>query len=217
MAREIQDCSLVLDGPHHVVEAELGDMAQWLKKNTPDSNNMLLLAFTLDGLIWGQLANGILNTSHDVAPDYSPSLDKDILQEVRLFSQSAELHLWQCDDGWRYTVIQDNKQETGRHYIEEKQMLWGDQVKSRYGNFSLMQDGVQGLHHVVPCDVPDPQAAQAVKARDGKPTKQYRKRPLHLAIRHYLADEPFARIEFSRLVSLCIDSKDCSKEQELQS
>ena len=194
MAREIKNCSMTTKSG--IVERN-GDVLAWLVKNAPDSADTLL-AFDLEGLIWGKIKSGTLT----VAPGSVP-LQAETLQEARLFGKTAELHLWLCDGAWHYRITQDNDAENGRQYIEEQQMLWGDQPEpADDSDFTLMADGVQGLRHTVPLPVPNPTPAQAVKDRHGQPTNQYKERPLRLTVRHYLAEEPFARIEFSRLVKV---------------
>jgi hypothetical protein len=64
-------------------------------------------------------------------------------------------------------------------------------------DFTLLRDGAQGLRHAVP-------VALAIGAADGKAT------PHRLLVRHYLADEDFARIVASRLVDLKPDNEDRS-------
>ena len=73
-------------------------------------------------------------------------------------------------------------------YVDEEQLLWGTQVArvattaepspSRRG-FTLVSDGIEGLHHAVPCALTD-----ADFDNFGAAQKQ---RPLRLVIRHYLA------------------------------
>ncbi len=147
-----------------------------------------LLAFALDGLIWGRLDSAELTIANDVGANHSPQLLPTTLQELRLFNQSAELFIWRAGDGFRMRTIYDLPGDS-QPYFDEKQILWGDATQETADpNFTTMSDGVQGLHHTVPIKL-------AVDSAEG--------RPLRLTLRHYLAeDEPFARVKTSRLVNL---------------
>lgn len=179
MAREIENCSLQMA---EVSTDQIENIDKWLADNAPNSADTLL-AFALDGLIWGKLKEGKLIIAHD----YTVELRADTLQEARVFGESGELHVWRVGDGFQACQFVDSRGDS-HQYFDEAQMLWGDHAeKIGESGFALMSDGVQGLHHAVPLPL------------DGA----YDQRPLRLVIRHYLAtNEPFARIAHSRLVKL---------------
>lgn len=111
-------------------------------------------------------------------------------------------------EAWQGRFIraaQAGEDATYTESIDEQQMLWGDPIESRVNGFSVMSDGIQGLQHAFPCDVPDPTAHQATENNP----KQYKERPLRLVVRHYLAQEAVARIVASGLVALTINGEEC--------
>lgn len=162
------------------------DVRAWLENNAPESAETLL-AFALDGLIWGKLKDGQLTVAANVETEFSPELDIGTLQEARLFGPTAELHLWRIETGWQARMITDAA-GAACEYLDEAQILWGDQAQPvAESDFSLMSDGVQGLHHAVPLSL----------------TGEFDQRPLRLKMRHYLdPNKPWARIAHSRLVQL---------------
>lgn len=184
MKRKIKQGTMKISA---VATADLApDVRAWLVGNAPASAETLL-AFALDGLIWGRLKEGQLTVAADVESEFSPELDIDTLQEARLFGETAELYLWRTETGFEARTITDAVGEACE-YLDEAQILWGDQAQPlANSDFSLMSDGVQGLHHAVPLPL------------EG----EFDERPLRLKLRHYLDhDNPFARIAHSRLVQL---------------
>ncbi len=190
MGRTIKCCTRTLTSVTVDANMDLGD---WVVENAPETA-VTLLVFSLDGLIWGELESGALTTSHDVAPDYSPALHRDTLQEARLFGKTAELHIWRANNELHAQIITDDLNGKEHEYIDESQILWGNHAESiGESGFSLMSDGVQGLFHAVPLS-----STKNSTQKDGG------YRPLRLQVRHYLVDGDFgqARIGFSRLVEL---------------
>jgi CRISPR-associated protein (TIGR03984 family) len=184
------------------------DLRQWLEREANVHSLPCLLAYTLDGVIWGKLHEGKLQLGQSV---YTLPFVDDMLQEARLFGSAGEIYIWRSGDAWYGRFIrtaQSDEQATYIESIDETQMLWGDQVESRSNGFSVMRDGIQGLQHAVPCTVPDPPAKQATENNP----KQYKERPLRLVVRHYLAQEDVARIVTSRLVALTINGEECSHD-----
>ncbi|MFQ5435256.1 MAG: CRISPR-associated protein Csx19 [Anaerolineae bacterium] len=187
MGREIEKCTVTRKSVTVKIETDLGD---WLVKNAPETA-VTLLAFDLDGLIWGKIKSGKLVIAHE----YSAPLRADTLQEARLFGKSAELHLWRTGNTVQTQIITDDLNGEGSEYIDETQILWGDHAEPIGGaEFSLMSDGVQGLYHAVPL----PKETIPVKENSNY-------RPLRLQVRHYLTendDTGRVRIAYSRLVDV---------------
>ena len=186
MSREIKPCKVTCEPVTVNIETDLGD---WLVKNAPETA-VSLLAFDLDGLIWGKIESGTLFIAHE----YSVPLQADTLQEARLFGKNGELHVWRVGDNLQAQTITDDLNGKGNEYIDESQILWGDHAEPIGGSeFSLMSDGVQGLYHAVPL----PSEAIPTKKDGGY-------RPLRLLVRHYLVEDDLgqARIGFSRLVKV---------------
>lgn len=183
-------------------------LQQWLEREAKAHSLPYLLAHSWDGVIWGKLHEGVLQLGQSA---YTPSFSDDLLQEARLFGNAGEIYIWRSGNAWHGRFIRAAQSDEKAMYtesIDEQQMLWGDQVESQANGFSVMGDGIQGLQHAFPYDVPDPTADQATPNNP----KQYKERPLRLVVRHYLAQEDVARIVTSRLVALTINGEECSHD-----
>lgn len=197
MNRIIIDCSDTADLSITPPESGLRD---WLSNQAKKHHLTVLLAHATDGVIWGHWDGTRLVTAHEaggiakhaMTQRISAELRDQTLLEARLFSTSAELHIWRSGGTWQGCLIQatnTGEEPKFTEYIEELYMLWGDWAEAVGGTgFTLLSDGAQGLRHAAPLEL--------------KPAK-YDVRPLRLKVRHYLAkDEDAARIVASRLVEL---------------
>lgn len=173
-----------------------------------------LLAHATDGVIWGRLdENNRLVTSHDAlqnakarekwdgprlknAKGSLPRLQAETVQQVRLFNEESELYLWRDGDGnWNGRWLQ-NVDEAGSwsESFDEPQLLWGTHGTPLADDFTLLEDGAQGLYHAVPIPL----------QLDNDPKKLGETRPPWLFVRHYLDydEQGQAYIALSRLVAL---------------
>jgi CRISPR-associated protein (TIGR03984 family) len=172
------------------------DPANWLSQQMQVYEFKYLLAHANDGVIWGRLDVKELITSHDVAPEHSPPLRTETLQTVRAFAHSGELLVWRDETsawmGRLITEVEDAPDVTAdwTQTFEERQILWGTDTQPRKRNFTVMNDGSQGLVHVVPLTI------------TGRFDEQTR--PLRLFVRHYLQEDEygFTRVNASRLFDL---------------
>lgn len=161
----------------------------WLLNQT--ANKFLpqfMLAHMDDGVIWGKIDNNTL-----ILPpqnQYTPALRLETLQNVRVFGEKGELHLWRNGDGLLQAVITREDGKDSTDYFDEDQVLWGDHSIWEENAFLLVADGSQGLHHAIPL-----LASQVINTDT---------RPLRLKVRHYITEDEFgfARIAHSRLVNL---------------
>ncbi len=196
-----------------LTEDALGDPRAWLeeKNRTGKLGAKFLLAHAEDGVIWGTFDDkGNLKTSFEASANAKYDADilrgwgraelrQETLWQARIFGDNAELFLWRDGDGkFHARVIQDGgalaADEKGVRFQEafdEPQILWGTDAKALDNDFTLMTDGAQGMRHAVPLKV-ESVADESV-------------RPLRLVVRHYLADEDFARVAASRLVELKVE------------
>lgn len=168
------------------------DPTSWLVKQAQEHGLRYLLAHTDEGVIWGRVDDDKLLTSHEVIPKYSPKLRAITVQQCRLFSQQGELLLWNDEGEWRARLVTDSN-ISEEHYIEEKQILWGDKVDrfDKKAGFSLMREGAQGMRHAVPIHVLKEEAQN---------------RRLRLIVRHFITynNDGEARVTISRLVDFCL-------------
>lgn len=189
------------------------EVMEWLGEKAKEYDLKLLLAHADDGVIWGKIENGNLITSGKVIRNQATQASKDqaelaaaievcpelmttTLQQVRLFSEKAELLLWRDGDNiFQARLIRDAKgdeKETAawNESFDESQMLWGTHGTALSDGFTLLRDGAQGLRHAVPISV-------KLDTNDkGKIS------PLYLTVRHYINQAGFARVVASRLVKL---------------
>lgn len=156
----------------------------WMQEQAREYKLDYLLAHADDGVIWGRFAKDRLHTSHDVAPDVSPPLRPETLQQCRLFGPEAELLLWKDATGWHGRLAQE---EPGDDFLDEAHLLWGTKAAPQEGGFTLLTEGLQGLRHAVPKDVRQPVLDR---------------RSLRLLVRHTLAQDVdgCVHIQASRLM-----------------
>lgn len=191
--REIKDMQAVAEPV--VTDGIDGNLCGWLEAQAKSHKLLYLLAHADDGVIWGKVDDkGELVTSDGVAPEVSPPLRSETLQQARFFSENAELLLWRDGDNqWHARLIrdaQDGESANWQQAFDEPQMLWGTQGKAVADGFTLMTDGAQGLRHVVPVNAVGDFADET--------------RPLRLIVRQYVQEDDggFVRVVASRLVKL---------------
>lgn len=192
----------------NIAENDLGDLKKWLEEKNANEKigAEFLLAHAEDGVIWGKFdAAGNLITSFEASkdPKYAAlikgwgraKLRKETLWQARIFGADAELYLWRDGDNqFHARVIYDKGAPASateplakfQDAFDEPQILWGTDAQELDYGFTLMTDGAQGMRHAAPKSVAT--------------VEDESKRPLRLVVRHYLADEDFARVAASRLV-----------------
>ncbi|HRK74815.1 MAG TPA: CRISPR-associated protein Csx19 [Rhodothermales bacterium] len=181
MQRKLENCNerliIMDDAPKHGV-------LLWL--NQKANGYQYLLAFCDEGVIWGRVEEDkIVFPKKSVQPLF---LDLT-LQEVRLFGKNGELYLWKTEDGFHARSIHIKKTDedpTWSYQHNEQYYLWGHKVQDIENGFTCLQEGKQGMRHVVPIQVKDSQ-------------------DLKLVVRHFLTQEGFEplRVVTSRLVDIC--------------
>ncbi len=139
-----------------------------------------LIAFALDGLFWGHLDDGKW-----AKKSASTEWNEEYVQEVRLFGEDDEIHLWRVGDQWHGRRIDDRSGDDFLEMIDDQYILWGDTAEKQEDGFTLLADGQQGLRHWLPELIATEHLAS-----------------LRLTVRHYLAAENVAHIIASRLVTL---------------
>jgi CRISPR-associated protein (TIGR03984 family) len=179
------------------------DLRHWLEDQAKKFRLQWLLLHADDGVVWGRFDGGKLVSSSEIAPTddseaygISPALRAITLQQARLFADHGEILLWRIAEGqWKARLVRDaqdsDAEETWvwRQCFDEPQLLWGTHGKYLEPKFTLLWEGVQGLRHILPLQVPlDPK---------GKITAAPR-----LLVRHYLNAEGCARVAASRLCGL---------------
>jgi CRISPR-associated protein (TIGR03984 family) len=195
MKREIQDHPAVVES---ITADNITDVKQWLQTQATTCGLVWLLAHADDGVIWGHMLAGQLLTSYDAAQNDNearricPRLRIETLQQARLFATHAELLLWRDgDNACHARLIRDAKTGESTEWdeaFEEPQLLWGTHGKHLPSDFTLLEDGAQGLRHAVP------QRLSLGANREATPPR--------LFVRHYINKLGFTRIVASRLLDL---------------
>jgi len=164
----------------------VADLQKWLEAQASEHGLSYLLAHADDGVIWGRFAeNGELDISGKVFREVEVQLRAKTLQQARLFGPAGEVLLWRVEGGFLSNNLLDGA-ETPENALEEQHYLWGvGQEIEKERQFTLMEDGQQGLWHAVPRVITSQQRAA-------------------LKVRHYVAydEQDQAYITCSRLVDL---------------
>lgn len=191
------------------------DLKNWLETKVKDlqSTKTYLLSFHDDGVVWGKVRDddSLITSDENLPNTPSPQFRKETLQELRLFGENGQLHVWRVGENqFNGSLALDGN--TGKHEFlqDEEQVLHGTYFDGGNSGFTIVRDGEEGLRHAFPKVVSDDSFKQkdekgnVVKDKNGK---EVRKRPLRLHVKHYIEfdDDGCARIAFSRLVNVSVE------------
>ena len=85
---------------------------------------MALLSFHDDGVVWGKIEAGTLLTSNENLPETpSPEFSSTTLQELRLFGENGQLHIWRIGENEFQAGLGLETYLKDFEPIEEKQVL----------------------------------------------------------------------------------------------
>lgn len=161
-----------------------------------------LLAHAMDGVIWGWVKTHEIHTSHDVAPEISPPLRLETLQQLRLFNLDYEIRLWPGREGWEAVEVSDVLDPTATA-ITEAQLLSGTYAKQLEHGFIYLEDGAQGLRHIIP----PVEGGESLNGQLGL-FDDAQLRRASLRVRYYLTEDALGvnSIALSRLTGLGVDT-----------
>lgn len=156
-----------------------------------------VLAHCDDGVTWGRHVSGVWRLGNQVAPEVSPPIHRESLQELRLFGETSEILIWRTDAGLRGRVIRDggpapDPGDTSNPLrpSDDSRILRGVHVVAqREHDFTHVGDRT-GAEQVLPLAVT---------------IEQLRTGQVRLAVRHYFesdAETGAVRIAATRLVTL---------------
>jgi len=169
----------------------------WFENQNAVGDEAWVIAYADDGVIWGKLLNGKIETSGSYSSflDIFPSLRAITLQEARLFGEKAEVRVWREKKEFRAIRTEDKESERAEAF-DEDYILWGTKIEANSGKFSLVAEGRQGLRHAVPL----------VLSEDDFKEKGLPKHPLRLRVRHYIDYDADGKVfvKASRLVKLFV-------------
>lgn len=175
-----------LDMPQEQLPAQL---RAWLNEQSRTYNLRWLLAHTDSGVIWGDVRDDGLHLSCEAFKIAGVALDRETLQQGRLFGETGELLLWQGATGWRASLRRDAVEGARTTpYLNEMHLLWGTKKNDEQDGFLLLEEGHQGIIHAPPLATAPARTCRAA-----------------LQVRHYLSEETdtgMLRITASRLVGL---------------
>jgi CRISPR-associated protein (TIGR03984 family) len=198
-----------------IATGDLVELKPWLEKKAKKYELKWLLAHLDDGVVWGRILDaGPLATSDEVLKDmkqhdnltvkaddnFTPPLRLETLQQARLFGEKAELLLWRDGDNELHARliadVTDTANTTWPQCFDEPQLLWGTHGIPANDDFTLIWEGSQGMHQIIPIKLDVDGDNKIVKGKEPK-----------LRVRHYLnkKEEGEARMVASRLVG--IDNK----------
>jgi CRISPR-associated protein (TIGR03984 family) len=162
------------------------DPRQWFAQQGAARGLPYFLAHADDGVIWGRVEGEQLQLSGEAFAKVAVHLRAITLQQARLFGEAGELLVWRSDEGWRGRYLSD-AHVAPDDMLKETHRLWGEasDPPGPQNDFTLMQEGSQGLWHAPP-----------LKLKRGETAV--------LQVRHYLQEdeEGQAYIALSRLVSV---------------
>ncbi len=156
------------------------------------------LAHCDDGVTWGRYdaAAAVWLLGNQVAPEISPPIHQESLQELRMFGETSEVLIWRTDEGLQGRVLQETDPPTNRKDTsnplrpsDEPRVVRGDEAKPYNRDFTRVWDRA-GAEQVLPL---------------ATTTEQLRAAQVRLTVRHYYesdADTGMVRIAATRLVAL---------------
>lgn len=149
------------------------------------------LAHCDDGVTWGRYDTGeqLWRLGNQVAPEISPPIRRDSLQELRLFSEAGEVLIWRTDAGLRGRVLREGDTSDPLPLVDPR-ILRGD-------------------HVIAPCDHDFTHVGDRAGAEQVLPlavtTEQLRTGQVCLAVRHYYESDAktgAVRLAATRLVAI---------------
>lgn len=175
--------------------ASVDDLTEWLFSESAPYDLDFVLVHSIDGVTWGRISDGELLTSHKFRADVSPPLHMQTLLELRLFNLERELYLWKGTQAgqWNVRKAEDQQFEVGYEapdILMEHHILFGTLGINLGDNFTLLEDGSQGLRQIVPID------ATKINERNTRP---------YMQVHHYLetdVETGRTNIVISRLASI---------------
>lgn len=166
------------------------------------------LAHCDDGVTWGRYAvpdAPSWNFGNQFFPDVSPAIQRESLQELRIFGKKAEVLIWRTDSGLRGRMLRESDPPADRNDVsdplrpsDESRIVRGDEcLETPQSGFAHVADRT-GAEQVIPLEVSD---------------QQLQKRLIRLCVRHYYEQDRESgavRIAATRLVDLTTEGADGS-------
>jgi CRISPR-associated protein (TIGR03984 family) len=148
-----------------------------------------LLCHCDDGVTWGRRDGDEWRLGSKYFPDLCPTPSEANVQELRVFSPTAEVLIWRTSSGFCGRMLHDSSLDSGEQPdrpMEELRVLLGSRVRERIDCFARVEDG-GGSEQALPVRLPE-----------GPPSSWPR-----LRVRHYFARDELTgcvRLAMTRLV-----------------
>ena len=180
----------------------LGDSSSSPPDRDQAANLVWALAHCDDGVTWGRYDTGEHRWAlgSEVAPDVSPPIRREALQELRIFDEKREALIWRTEAGLRGRIIREAEHFDTADSLcpsDERRILRGDRVHRNdaiNAGFTHIADQT-GAQQVVPSTI----------TNEDFGARRDRRQPLCLHLRHYYEQDPetgAVRIVATRLVKL---------------
>jgi CRISPR-associated protein (TIGR03984 family) len=156
------------------------------------------LAHCDDGVTWGRYDADakVWQLGNQVAPDISPPIRHDWLQELRMFGAQGEVLIWRCEDGLRGRVLRDGEAQAFGNASnplrpsDEARIVRGRMVRRTLDHEFTHVADITGAEQLLPLKVTQ---------------EQLQRGSVRLVVRHYFEQNPetgMVRIGATRLVRL---------------
>lgn len=171
----------------------------------PATGVVWALAHSDGGVTWGRFDPGTSRwrLGHEAAPEVSPRICPEALQELRVFGEQCEILMWRTYQGLRGRVLRDSEVAADRpneadplRPSNESRIVRGDSVHSAEGQAFTGVTDHMGAQQVLPMAVT---------------SDQLRRRQVRLHVRHYWVQDVeygTVRIAVTRLVRLTMEGVD---------
>jgi CRISPR-associated protein (TIGR03984 family) len=157
-----------------------------------------------DGVTWGRRAQDrVWRLGQQVAPDVSPPVRPQTLQELRLFGHTAEVFIWRTDEGLRGRVLRENDSAVD-HNDETNPLRPSDESRIIRGTRIIAQCEQSFTH------IGDGAGAEQILPR-AVTNEQLQGAQVVLTVRHYWEQDRqtgAVRIAVTRLVELAVGGSD---------
>lgn len=104
-----------------------------------------VVAWQVHRIVWGRWQDGGI-----VLADGS-ELDIVLMQEMRIFNETEELHLHKRGDGFAWRYIDDESGESSE-FIDSASRLWGKKTSEAVDGFVRLADRARKISMVVPTE-----------------------------------------------------------------
>lgn len=131
-----------------------------------NQNLQYLLAQSVSGVTWGYWSEAGKSwcTSDKAFPDLCPALDKKSLLELRIFGDTAEVHIWNTENGLQGRIATDQMPDSGLpEYLKPADiefLLEGEKVVAENKGFTRVR-GQTGKEQALPLKLREPQLSMS--------------------------------------------------------